>query len=122
MADSAAAPEMPVAYVADAPAADAPWVGVLYESSEWSDFKLAQEIAARGCPVRMVDMERPDAVGAALACNLLVSRVFASALARGACRLARAHGTGRGGCGGARDAHGKRGARPRLRGEQARRD
>lgn len=58
-------------------------VGVLYESSEWSDFKLAQEIAARGCPVRMVDMERPDAMDAALSCSLLVSRVFASALFRG---------------------------------------
>lgn len=67
----------------DAGAPAAPVVGVLYESSEWSDFKLAQELAARGCPVRMVDMERPDAVEAALACRLLVSRVFASALARG---------------------------------------
>ena len=61
----------------------APVVGVLYESSEWSDFKLAQELAARGLTVRMVDMERPDAVDAALACTVLVSRVFASALARG---------------------------------------
>lgn len=72
-----------VAYVADGPAADAAWVGVLYESSEWSDFKLAQELAARGLPVRMVDMERPDAVEAALTCRLLVSRVFASAFERG---------------------------------------
>ncbi len=72
-----------VDYVADGPAADAPWVGVLYESSEWSDFKLAQELAARDLPVRLIDMERPDAVRAALSCRLLVSRVFASALARG---------------------------------------
>ncbi|MDM8162822.1 ATP-grasp domain-containing protein [Collinsella intestinalis] len=72
-----------VAYVADGPAADAPWVGVLYESSEWSDFNLAQELAARDLPVRLIDMERPDAVRAALSCRLLVSRVFASALARG---------------------------------------
>ena len=72
-----------VVYMADGPAADAAWVGVLYESSEWSDFKLAQELAARGLPVRMVDMERPDAVEAALSCRLLVSRVFASALGRG---------------------------------------
>lgn len=72
-----------VEYSADGPAPDAAWVGVLYESSEWSDFKLAQELAARGVPVRMIDMERPDAVEVALACRLLVSRVFASALARG---------------------------------------
>ena len=78
-----------VVYMADGPAADAAWVGVLYESSEWSDFKLAQELAARGLPVRMIDMERPDAVEAAFSCRLLVSRVFASALERGhaACRL-----------------------------------
>ncbi len=72
-----------VVYMADGPAADAAWVGVLYESSEWSDFKLAQELAARGLPVRMIDMERPDAVEAAFSCRLLVSRVFASALERG---------------------------------------
>ena len=72
-----------VAYIADNPAAGTPVVGVLYESSEWSDFKLAQEIAAREVPVRLVDMERPDAVEAALSCQLLVSRVFASARARG---------------------------------------
>lgn len=68
---------------ADRPAAAEPVLGLLYESSEWSDFKLAQELAARGCRVRMVDMERPDAVAVALACDALVSRVFASALARG---------------------------------------
>lgn len=72
-----------VAYQADGPAPGTPVVGVAYESSEWSDFKLAQELAARGLAVRMIDMERPDAVEAALACRLLVSRVFASALARG---------------------------------------
>lgn len=58
-------------------------LGILYESSEWSDFKLAAELSAQGCPVRLIDMERPDAVAAALRCNLLVSRVFASARARG---------------------------------------
>lgn len=75
--------ETMAACAAGAPATGAPVIGLLYESSEWSDFKLAQELAARGCRVRMVDMERPDAVDAALACDLLVSRVFASALARG---------------------------------------
>ena len=54
-----------IAYLADNPTENVSWVGVLYESSEWSDFKLAQELAARGLPVRMIDMERPDAVEAA---------------------------------------------------------
>lgn len=60
-----------------------PVVGVLYESSEWSDYILAADLAAHGCPVRLIDMERPDACAVALACDLLVSRVFASARARG---------------------------------------
>ena len=72
-----------IAYLADNPTENVSWVGVLYESSEWSDFKLAQELAARDLPVRLIDMERPDAVEAALSCRFLVSRVFASALARG---------------------------------------
>lgn len=70
---------------ADAGVAE-PVLGVLYESSEWSDFKLASELCARGVPVRLIDMERPDAVEAALACAMLASRVFASALARGHAR------------------------------------
>lgn len=72
-----------IAYVTGEPDAAACAVGVLYESSEWSDFKLAAELAERGLPVRMIDMERPDAVAAARTCDVLVSRVFASALARG---------------------------------------
>ena len=60
-----------------------PIIGLLYESDEWSDHKLAAELLACGCPVRMVDMERDGAVDGALACDLLVSRVFASAQFRG---------------------------------------
>ena len=70
--------------VFEAPAA--PSLGVLYESSEWSDFKFAMELCARDVPVRMIDMERPDAVEAALACTMLTSRVPASAVARGHAR------------------------------------
>ena len=66
-------------------------IGILYESSEWSDFKLAAELAARGCDVRMIDLaigggdERVDALLAetALSCDLIVSRIFASAVFRG---------------------------------------
>lgn len=64
-------------------ASAAPALGVLYESSEWSDFKFAMELCARDVPVRMIDMERPDAVEAALRCAMLASRVPASAVARG---------------------------------------
>lgn len=66
-------------------------IGVLYESGEWSDYKLAAELAEAGCEVRMIDLALADAsderagaalVGAALECDLLVSRVFASAVFR----------------------------------------
>ena len=70
-------------------------IGILYESSEWSDFKLAAELAERGLEVRMIDLAFGDArddeaiVVAACACDALVSRVFASAVFRG---HAAAHG------------------------------
>ncbi len=70
-------------------------VGLLFESDEWSDHKLAFEIdsaldavtlsdASRLLhEVRMVNMQDQGAVAQALACDVLVSRVFASALNRG---------------------------------------
>lgn len=61
-------------------------IGVLYESDEWSDHKLAAELGrafGKRAQVQMVDMMRPDAVEQALACQLLVSRVFASSAFRG---------------------------------------
>lgn len=113
-------------------------IGILYESDEWSDWKLARELEAalaeaartEGCAqgttlpstllpstpppssqenshsgaecdssqdarredaasdiawhhVRMINMEEADAVEQAMACDLLVSRVFASAAFRG---------------------------------------
>lgn len=61
-------------------------IGLLYESGEWSDYKLAAELAEAGCAVRMIDMAHSsseDALEAAEACSLLVSRVFASAVFRG---------------------------------------
>lgn len=71
------------------PEAKTPTIGILYESDEWSDHKLARELrnalAEKGCEADVVtiDMERPDAIGLALACDLLISRVFASARFRG---------------------------------------
>ncbi len=61
-------------------------VGILYESGEWSDFKLRDEVAAalgsEGEAV-LVNMEEPGCIQEALGCSLLVSRVFASARFRG---------------------------------------
>lgn len=68
-------------------------IGLLYESGEWSDYKLAAELAEAGCPVRMIDLAHLSAsevFDAARQCALLVSRVFASAVFRG---HSRAHKT-----------------------------
>lgn len=61
-------------------------IGLLYESGEWSDYKLAAELSEAGCDVRMIDTAHLPADAAAEAagsCDLLVSRVFASAVFRG---------------------------------------
>lgn len=66
-----------------------PIIGILYESDEWSDHKLARELrcaladAGLDWNVEAIDMEQPDAIDRALRCRLLVSRVFASAGFRG---------------------------------------
>lgn len=66
-------------------------VGILYESDEWSDWKLHNELeAALGEPVAMINMEDDGALEAARACDVLVSRVFASAVFRGHKRAAAA--------------------------------
>ena len=54
-------------------------IGILFESNEWSDHKLLAEIEACGVPSRLINMEDAAAETEALACDLLVSRVFASA-------------------------------------------
>ena len=67
-------------------------IGVLYESGEWSDYKLAAELAEAGLDVKMVNLALGEAqdehagavvIGEALACDMLVSRIFASAVFRG---------------------------------------
>ena len=68
-----------------------PGIGVLYESDEWSDHKLAAELCTaldetfgEDAPtVTMIDMTRGGCVERALVCGMLVSRVFASARFRG---------------------------------------
>lgn len=61
-------------------------IGLLYESGEWSDYKLAAELCEAGCEVCMIDVAHLPAKAAVRAteeCGLLVSRVFASAVFRG---------------------------------------
>lgn len=65
-------------------------IGVLYESDEWSDHKLASEIeqalSKQGMQhgeVRLINMEDASSCEEALACDVLVSRVFASGQFRG---------------------------------------
>ena len=94
-------------------------IGILYESDEWSDWKLGRELEAalaenalaEAVPaetnsqtatsesdaadnswrhVRMINMEDADAVEQARSCAMLVSRVFASAAFRGHQRSHRA--------------------------------
>lgn len=66
-------------------------VGILYESDEWSDWKLHGELeAALNEPVAMISMEAEDAPREARSCELLVSRIFASARFRGHERAAHA--------------------------------
>ena len=52
-------------------------LGLLYESDEWSDHKLAAELEALGVPVRLLDMEDAASEQAALGCEMLVGRVSA---------------------------------------------
>lgn len=58
-------------------------IGILFESDEWSDHKLAAEVEACDIPVRPINVENPESETEALTCDLLVSRVFASAQFRG---------------------------------------
>lgn len=60
-------------------------LGILYESNEWSDWKLAQELKTLlgADAVCMINMEDEDALSQAALCTVLVSRVFASACFRG---------------------------------------
>lgn len=64
-------------------------IGILFESDEWSDYKLADELRSAlseigsNASVIMIDMEDPDSIVRALECQLLISRVFASSRFRG---------------------------------------
>ena len=77
----------------DSPVANTPprplKIGILYESDEWSDHKLKDELIrataslGRPCIVELIDLEEPDALDEALNCDALIGRIFASAAFRG---------------------------------------
>ncbi|WP_195267431.1 ATP-grasp domain-containing protein [Eubacterium sp. 1001713B170207_170306_E7] len=54
-------------------------LGILYESEEWSSHKLLAEIQSFGVEARLINLEEDNAVASINGCDLLVSRVFASA-------------------------------------------
>mgnify|MGYP000284894417 FL=1 len=54
-------------------------LGVLYESEEWSSYKLLEEIQASGIEACLINLEEDQALGMISHCDLLVSRIFASA-------------------------------------------
>jgi len=58
-------------------------IGILYESNEWSDFSLRDNIASMGVPVKMFDLTNGPDSEELLSCTLIVNRVFASAVFRG---------------------------------------
>lgn len=49
-------------------------LGVLYESEEWSSYKLLEEIQASGIEACLINLEEDQALGMISHCDLLVSR------------------------------------------------
>ena len=58
-------------------------VGILYESEEWSSYKLLEEIQSFGIEACLISLEEDHAFDRVNGCDLLVSRIFASAQFRG---------------------------------------
>jgi ribosomal protein S6--L-glutamate ligase len=54
----------------------------LYESKEWSSYALEGYVHAMGVPAKLLDMQEEPDPGELLACDLVVNRVFASAVFR----------------------------------------
>lgn len=54
-------------------------VGILYESEEWSSYKLLEEIQSFGIEACLISLEEDHAFELVNSCDLLVSRIFASA-------------------------------------------
>ena len=58
-------------------------IGILYESKEWSDYALHRNIVSLGVPAILIDLQEDGNEDEILACRMVVSRIFASAVFRG---------------------------------------
>ena len=58
-------------------------IGILFESGEWSDYALRDNIVAMGVPADLIDMQEDIDEGKLLSYKMIVSRVFASSVFRG---------------------------------------
>jgi ribosomal protein S6--L-glutamate ligase len=58
-------------------------IGILYESREWSSYKLRDEVCAQGIECTLIDLEEEQSEKMAQKCSFLVNRVFASSVFRG---------------------------------------
>ena len=58
-------------------------VGILFESKEWSSYALEKHINDMGVAAKLIDMQEDFDLNELLSYNLIVNRVFASAVFRG---------------------------------------
>ncbi len=58
-------------------------VGILYESQEWSSFKIHSDVERMGVSAELIDMQQDIDLQKLHSFDLLVSRVFASSVFRG---------------------------------------
>ena len=57
-------------------------IGILYESNEWSSYALSNYINDMGVEARLIDMQEDIDEQSILSCDMIVNRVFASAVFR----------------------------------------
>ncbi len=57
-------------------------IGILYESDEWSSYQLLDEVQALGVEATLLDAAKPISTATLLSFDLIVNRVFASAIFR----------------------------------------
>ena len=58
-------------------------IGILYESKEWSSYALLKNIEDMGVSARLIDMQEEQRAETLLSYDMIVNRVFASAVFRG---------------------------------------
>ncbi len=58
-------------------------IAILFESDEWSTYKILEEIKELGVSATLIDMSKPFDINTLSEYSLIVSRVFASSIFRG---------------------------------------